>query len=201
MALGDPYITGPQLATFLKNTISADAPQLQAAAVAASRWIDGYCRRQFNLAIAATPRIFDVSTDGSLLVDDIGNTTITVATDTSLDGTYATTWLTTDVQAQPFSAISQGRPITSLAAVGSQRFPVVSRRAGLVKVTAIWGWPAVPTEVAQAAYIQAGHLYKRRESTEGVLGFGNFGPVRVGTRIDPDVEALLADVRLAQKPG
>ena len=46
-----------------------------------------------------------------------------------------------------------------------------------------------------ATLIQAARLFKRKESPEGVLGGNDFGIVRVGTRVDPDVEMLLAPYR------
>jgi hypothetical protein len=197
MALGDPYVTAAKLADYLKVTVADQETQLAAAAIAASRWLEGYCGRQFNLDASATPRVFDVGqVTGLVLTDDIGDETITVVTDSALDGTFATTWVGGDFQAMPQGAIAQGRPVTFLAACGDLRFPWSDRRAGLVKVTAKWGWPAVPEDVTVAALIQASRLYKRRDSAEGVLGFGDFGPVRVGARVDPDVEMLLAPYRL-----
>ena len=44
-------------------------------------------------------------------------------------------------------------------------------------------------DVKEACYIQSARIFKRRESPEGVLGFGDF-TVRV-SRLDPDVESLL----------
>lgn len=196
MALGDPYASGDDLADFLKMTVTGNDGWLAIAVAAVSEWIDGYCRRQFNLADTATARTFDVRRDGSVWVDDIGHGTILVATDSASDGTYATEWDDSDFQVDPLNAIAEGKPIDRLVAVGSYTFPPVSRRYGLVQVTARWGWPTVPNVVHQACLIQAARVYKRRESAEGVLGFGEFGPVRVGTRLDPDVELLLNGVRL-----
>ena len=48
-------------------------------------------------------------------------------------------------------------------------------------------WPA---NVEQAVVLGAARLYKRRNSPEGVSGFGDLGVVRV-TSWDPDIEALL----------
>lgn len=199
MAIGDPYVTEEDLGLFLKMTVAGNEPELDTAARAASRWVEGWCRRQFNLTAEAEARYFNARNPRTVLVDDIGALTdLEIATDTALDGTYATSWLSTDFQPTPLGAISQGRPVDSLVAVGSYLFPEYNAyRTGLVKVTAVWGWPSVPEDVKQATLIQAARLYKRRESAEGVLGFGEFGPVRVGARVDPDVEDLLAAYRLA----
>lgn len=196
MALGDPYITDDGLAAYLKVTKSGNEEFLDLACRSTTRWVDGYCRRQFNLATAASARYFDVLRDGIVLVDDIGDETIAVATDTSSDGTFATSWTVSDFQATPLDALDQGRPVTSLGAVGDFSFPRSTSRRGLVRVTAKWGWPAVPDDVLEACYIQAARVYKRRESAEGVLGNADFGLVRVGSRLDPDVEQMLTDLKL-----
>jgi hypothetical protein len=64
-----------------------------------------------------------------------------------------------------------------------------------VRVTAKWGWPAVPDTVVQATLIQASRLYRRKDSPEGVLGSAEWGTVRLG-RVDPDVYALIQQLIL-----
>jgi hypothetical protein len=191
MALGDPYITGEDLAAYLGITTAGHEAELDLAVNATSRWVDRHCGREFNLGESATARVFDTTNSERLAVPDIGHATIDVATDTTGDGTFASTWAASDFQVEPLDALTAGEPVVALTAVGSYTFPQVVRRRGLVRVTAQWGWPTVPEPVRQATYIQAARLYKRRDSAEGVLGFGDFGPVRVGVRLDPDVEALL----------
>lgn len=48
-------------------------------------------------------------------------------------------------------------------------------------------WPA---NVEEAVLLQAARLYKRRNSPEGVTGFGDLGVVRI-TALDPDIDQLL----------
>ena len=50
---------------------------------------------------------------------------------------------------------------------------------------------AIPDDVFRACQMLTARLFRRRQSVEGVAGFGDFGAVRV-QRIDPDIEALLA---------
>lgn len=198
MATGDAYISGTELAEYLRMDSPAENEgddHLTLAAAAASRWVESYTHRDFNLAATASARYFDSLNDGTILVDDIGHATITVATDNANDGTHSTVWATTDFQVSPIGALTDNEPVTELYAIGSYTFPPVTRRRGLVKVTAKWGWPAVPNDVKLATYIQAAKLFKRRESAEGVLGGGDFGLVRVGSRVDPDVAALLDPYR------
>jgi hypothetical protein len=63
-----------------------------------------------------------------------------------------------------------------------------------LQVTARWGWSSVPIEVYEACLLKAAALYKRRDSVQGVAGFGDFGVVRIG-RSDPDVIDLLGPYR------
>jgi hypothetical protein len=59
-----------------------------------------------------------------------------------------------------------------------------------VAVTAEWGWPSVPPEVEEAALLLANRRWMRRNSPEGVAGFGGEGPIQV-SRFDSDIEDLL----------
>lgn len=52
----------------------------------------------------------------------------------------------------------------------------------------------IPEGAYRAAVMLTARLFKRRESAEGVAGFGEFGAVRVST-IDVDIENLLAPYR------
>jgi len=48
----------------------------------------------------------------------------------------------------------------------------------------------LPDSVYQAATLLAARYYRRRDSLDGTIGWGDLGVIRVGNR-DPDVEALL----------
>lgn len=198
MATGDPYVSAQELAEYLRMDLPAEDLGFDVASMSvasATAWVNEHTRRDFNLAATATARYFDTSSD-TVLVDDIGHATITVATDTAQDGSHSTAWATSDFQVNPLDALTVNEPITSLIAVGSYSFPQpMFRRRGLVEVTARWGWPAVPDAVKQATLILAAALFKRHESPTGVLGGGEFGLVRVGTIIDPHVRMLLEPYR------
>ncbi|MER7002210.1 hypothetical protein ABT297_04065 [Dactylosporangium sp. NPDC000555] len=162
---------------------------------AASRGADAYCGgRQFWRDRIASTRVFrargrvDASdSDGELIiVDDIASTV-----DMVVEVGDGTTWIqVADYDTEPENALAKRRPINALRRRGgrwsSYRF---------VRVTARWGWPAVPAAVIQATQIQASRLYKRRTSPEGVTGTAEWGVVRLA-KIDPDVQALLADLQL-----
>ena len=52
-------------------------------------------------------------------------------------------------------------------------------------------WPEVPATVHQAALIQAHRIFKRKDAPEGMMGFADFGVVRMQGKLDPDVAANL----------
>jgi hypothetical protein len=51
----------------------------------------------------------------------------------------------------------------------------------------------VPYVVHQAALMHSARLYRRRDTVDGTIGFGDLGAIRVG-RVDPDIEALYSSV-------
>lgn len=196
MALGDDYITAAELKGELNIGDSVDDTEIALAVTSASRWVTTYCERDFNVAASATPRTFYPDDRHIVCVDDISSSTgLVIKTDEGDDGTYETTWASTDYQLEPLNQVVSGLtgwPYTRIRAVQSRDFPIHTDRAP-VEVTAIWGWSAVPDAVKKATMVMASRLYKRRFSPEGVLGGAEqFGVVRVGTKIDPDVAMLLA---------
>lgn len=49
----------------------------------------------------------------------------------------------------------------------------------------------LPDSAHQAALMHSARLYRRRDTVDGTIGFGDMGAIRVG-RVDPDIEALYA---------
>jgi hypothetical protein len=68
---------------------------------------------------------------------------------------------------------------------------------GSVTVTKTPAYPAdtatLPDAAHEACLLHSARLYRRRDSIDGTLGFGDMGIVRVG-RTDADVDALYAAV-------
>jgi hypothetical protein len=164
---------------------------LTSALDAAHEAVEELCGRRFDLTAAVSARTFRtaerVTTDASgqtLTVDDIGSLAgLVVET-----GISTFTAVSSTIDYTPENAIARGRAITGLT-LSASGWPGDPQTR--VRVTAKWGWPAVPGQVKQATLTQAARLYSRRNSPEGVLGSAEWGAVRV-TRVDPDVEALLA---------
>ncbi|OKK06420.1 hypothetical protein AMK26_10365 [Streptomyces sp. CB03234] len=155
----------------------------------ASRSIDKSTGRRFWLDAAPVARTYRPSgrtvyeDDGQvLLVDDIGSTSgLTVETGSAPSWTVVTGYDTL-----PDNALADGRPVTALLRVNGDWGYATSR----IRVTARFGWPAVPGDIEQAALIQAARLYKRKDSPEGVMGSAEWGVVRLSRR-DPDVWNLI----------
>lgn len=162
---------------------------------ATSRAIDLYCgypMRRFWQDSVVTTRVYQADDAYDLEVADIASTTgLVIATDTTGDGTYDTTWTATDYQLEPLNADVDGGAYawTRIVAVDTKTFPIANRRP-TVQVTALHGWSAVPDGVNEACILRAAAIFKRREAVFGVAGLNGFGEVRI-TRKDPDVIDLL----------
>ena len=175
-------ITEAQLKAWLNIDDSSDDGLLAMITGTASQMIRSYCGRSFEVDAAqvASARYFDRVGDRSAFIDDCWSITA-VATDDGDDGTYSQSWTTSDYQADPVGGIGPtgltGWPYTSLTAIGDLDFPTVDRPA--VKVTAKWGWTALPTEVLNATLMMAGEIYKARSGGfEVFTADANFTPIR-----------------------
>jgi len=170
------------------NLLTTDL--LERAINATSRAIDRHTGRRFWQDAAAQAKVFRCDDAHEVDVDDISTTDgLIVATGT--DGTYTTTWAASDYQLEPLNADTDGGPHAwwRIVAVGVQTFPVHARQTTL-QVTAQFGWSEIPPDVEEACILRAAAIFKRKEATFGVAGFGEFGVVRIG-RNDVDVVSLL----------
>lgn len=213
MPIVNGYVTLAQLKAYVSPAISDSSSdtQLEDAVNAASRLIDNYCQRRFWLDGSVVARTFAPRDRYCLDLREISfadigaSAGVIVETDSSGDGTFETVWGSSDFQLLPTNAAYEGseaRPWTGLRAVGAQVFPVPTtwlQRHETVRVTAKWGWPAVPEPVRQACLIQAQRIFGRPGAPLGVAGFSEMGAVVRLQRLDPDVEAMLNDYRHDQR--
>jgi hypothetical protein len=185
VALGANYATAADLKGYLGQSGSdtTDDTQLTDALNSVSREIEKFCNRQFNDAGSATARVYYPDGYYCTVVDDFSTTTgLVVKVDSAGDGTFATTWAATDVQAEPLNGIVDGEsgwPFWKLRAVNNT-FPCYwpGSRAPL-QVTARWGWTAVPAPVKQACLILAAETFRLKGAPFGVANMDQFGPIRV----------------------
>lgn len=175
-------------------------PEAERVIEAVSRFVDQRCGRHFWQATATT-RTFQASDSYRLCVGDLVSVT-SLKTDEDSSGSFETTWSGSDYELLPLNPAAgpEQVPYDVVHAVGSRRFPVGvgqgSSLTNLVQIVGSWGWPAVPLAVEQASLMLAARYYRRKQSPEGVAGFGDFGVIRVGSLLDPDVDRLLAPYRL-----
>ena len=192
MAITNGYATLTQVKAALRISDNVDDTLLEMAIESASRMIDGHAGRYFYSSGTAT-RIY--AADDALIcqIDDLAGTAITLVTDPDADGTWADTWALVDYQLEPVNGVVDGltTPYTRIRATENYNFPTASGEA-LVKVTGVFGWPAVPIAITQACVIQSSRIFKRLDSPLGVAGFGDMGAVRVSRYLDPDVQQLVA---------
>lgn len=194
------YCEQAMLKEYLGITAAINEWQLDQAIKAASRAIDNYCQRRFWLDPEPVAQTFKPKGLTELEIDDdIGSTSgLVIATDASGDGTFETTWAPGDYQLLPVNAPNawpEPKPWTGIRAVGSKVFPWLVNtwltRLDRVQITAAWGWPAVPDAVVSACLIKASRLYHRKDSPQGIAGYGDFGPVRLSRLEDGDIMSLL----------
>lgn len=193
MAITNGYATLADVKNSLKITDNMDDSLLEIAVESASRLIDGYTGRYFYNGGTAT-RNYAASDSWIVYIDDLQSVSEVASTD-EVGGTY-TTWTVNDYQLEPLNGLSGGmtQPYTSIRAVNQYVWPFLADRA-LVKITGVWGWASVPMAVKQATILQASRIFKRNDSPLGVAGFGDMGVVRVGSRLDPDVQHLVDPYR------
>lgn len=168
--------------------------ELTAALEAGARDIDRDTGRRFYLDRIPTARVFNPrnrqyqTAEGmKFLIDDVGDpTSLLVEVGTTVGGTWSTV-AANSYEIGPDNAIVRGDPVTWLLRT---YLPWIFYPLQRLRVTTVWGWPAIPAQIQQANLLRSARLFKRRESPDGVAGAGDFGVVRVG-RYDPDYDGLI----------
>jgi hypothetical protein len=202
------YVTLDDLTDWLDGQVGpAQQADAERAVETASRWVDEYCGQHFFAS--SETRVFDACSSVRVELGGFNQlvSVTTLKTDDNLDGTFETTWSSsTDYQLLPRLVTAQPdtRSYTGVHAIGSKSFPLrtsTTSRYGLVEIVGSWGWAATPTPVKQATLIQSAVLLARRQSVQGVAGFGEFGVVRLSRNVDATVAELLGPYRIAAGVG
>ena len=183
------YATVAQLKTRLSISDTTDDTTLGMILLGVCRAIDTHCGQHFWRDTVATTRYYTAEHDDTLFIDPLVSVT-SVATDTDDDGTYTTTWATTDYRLMPVNAAADNWPYTWVRIKSGGAYDFVSYDAG-VRIVGVFGWPAVPDAIAEAALLWSERLYKRKDAPFGVLAFPEAGEMRLLEKMDPDVVTLL----------
>lgn len=176
-------ITTAELAAHVGITDSNDNTALAYAAAAACQSVQGWCGRTFDVAgVTATARYFWVRDSREVQIDDCTEITA-VATDSGDAASWATALTTSDYSAQPIDGVgptgATGFPLDRIVGRNSYRFPCDNVTVPAVKVTAKWGWAAIPDSVKLATLmIGAEHHRSRGGSVEFFTAEGNFVQIR-----------------------
>jgi hypothetical protein len=205
VALGQRYCSVEELKSRLVITDTADDFELQLAVESACRSIDEVCGRYFWRG-TDTRTYVPESIYGQQL-DDIVSVT-TFKTDQDGDGIYESTWtLGTDyaltVAPGKYNTAAKGEvwPYTGFTILGPKFIPYTWpwSHQDRIQVTGVFGWPAVPMAVKQAALIAAADLFRLKDAPFGVAGFGEFGVVRI--QANPRVMSMVKRYISGQRVG
>jgi hypothetical protein len=175
-----------------------DDVELTNAVEAASRAVDDYTMRQFGIVEDAEARYYTPTYNSSsgryrVAIDDLMTTQGAAIAVDSGDATFSNTVDVADAAWLPLNAVSKGEAWTEIL-LPAGVMPDLS--PGSVRVTARWGWSAVPGAVKQATLMQAARLVKRREAVFGVAGSPEMGSeIRLLAKLDPDVAVTLRRYR------
>lgn len=190
-SLGKLYCTVEALKSSMGDTRTTDDLEYHAACFAASRSLEQYCQRTFYRTAS---QVRTLNLTGRYCLDlppfyDLVSVT-SLKSDASGDGTFETTWTSTDYQllcddnTPNTMAGPELKPYVKVKAIGSQLFPLTMamlERSDRVEITGVWGWPSVPWAIKKAAEIIAAETFKLKDSPGmAAAGFEDFDVTMLG---------------------
>lgn len=193
MTWAPDYCTTAELAAFIRISDTVDDVVLAQAVTGASRAVDNTCHRQFGLVAAPEARYYTARWDAQTcryfaVIDDLMTVSgLAVAYDDGEDDTFSSTL--TGHTLKPRNSAQKGKPWTEIW-FGTDSEP--GRYRDGLRITAQWGWSAVPSAIKTATLLQGSRLTSRRDSPYGVAGSLSQGSeLRLLSKVDPDVEVIL----------
>ena len=178
------------------STDTTSDTALQAVLDTTDQLINLYCDRRIGFGqTASQTRYYTATNPAYVLIDDAVSIS-SLATDDGGDNTYSTAWvLNTDYTREPRNAPLDSWPYTELdtTTLGTKSFPL---EFNAVRVIGVFGWPATPASIVQAATIQAAAVWASRTSPFGVIGSAELGGLlRQSRSLHPEAALLLAPFR------
>jgi hypothetical protein len=176
------YIGLEELKDRLGITDTADDSQAQIAIQSVSQAINEFCGRHFNQVTEV--RTYRPMNIWLLEIDDLVSVS-SFLMDYDGDGIFETT-MVKDVDYQlrygdnlyNKNAIGIARPFRQAQIIQTGKwFPFTWPYTHLdrVQITGVWGWPAVPPPVTQAAFLLASEYFKLKDAPFGTTGNAEFG--------------------------
>jgi len=194
MAITYGYATLSQVkaAIGIANADTVDDALLEMAVESASRQIDSYTERYFYNAGTAVKIFAPLDNFVCPTEDFISLSKVETSEDAE---SWDTEWAAKDWQAEPLNGRAGGlvTSYTQIRAVEDYLFPYRQGEA-TTRLTGVWGWASVPIAITQATIILASRIFKRLDSPLGIIS-GELGSIRVGYRLDPDVQHLIEPYR------
>lgn len=194
MAWAPAYATVGELQSYMQDATTSSTFELSNAVEAASRSVDRLCNRQFGLVAAPEARIYTAewhqqSCRWIVSIDDLmTNVGLLVDVDNDGDNTYDQS--ITDYALTPINSAVRGRPWTRIEVRSTSLVNPNGRRYG-VRVTAKYGWTAVPDTIKMATLIQSARLFARRSAPFGISGNMDVGEMRLLAKVDPDLQVAV----------
>lgn len=199
MTINNGYCTLPELkgninADGAAKTTVRDETNLEIAIEAISRLIDSI--HDTNFYGATETRYFTTRFNDLLYIDDLISVD-TLKTDDDYDGTYETTWTTSDYWLEPRNArvkanAEDREPYRQIRVNinGDYAFPTGLDHA--IEIAGVWGYTnSTPPAIKQACILAAHRVWKRKDSIFGIQGTPQLGVAVIQARIQQDSDIMM----------
>ena len=215
MTLGDAYLTTAAFKTRSRSTTAANDAAITAVLLSASREIDRHCGDRFfgqdgtvsvpairyasisplawGIDVRPFPTWQPMTGGGCLDIPDTVSLS-EVATDQDGDGVYETVWDAAEWALRPRNALATGEPFTQLRTTqaATHAFPT---GADAIRLSGIFGWPAVPAPVIEVCFMLANRLKSLWDAPFGLSGGGEMGALDMTVSLTPILKNMLSPYR------
>jgi hypothetical protein len=173
----------------------ADVIQQEYAIEAASRWIDQYCDTRFYTSTFDETRYYTADNWRKLFITDDLLSITTFKTDDDDDGTYETTWATSDYLLKPTNAALDGEPYRWIEVDydSSYSLPILVQNG--VQIIGKFGYSSgvsqvCPAPVRQACLLLSARMYRRKDAILGVAGTSALGTTGITSPLGQDLDVI-----------
>ena len=191
MVLLDSYADAAAYKAALKGTSSADDAVITNRLDATARLIDGELNLEagaFNVDAAAV-RYFDGNGEPILKLPPF-TTSTTVEVDTNIDGTFNQTVTASNREDRPYNVAARSEPFTAIRLLhfaANTELTKWTKGLRTVKITADWGWPAVPELIRDLNIALAHDLWDLMRAGSTLT----LAQIDIGVRLTPETNSLL----------